>query len=76
MDIGFGQVKVCLKKGQAEIQTPCFPRIFADAKANNWGLNTHRIYEKEMVYEVYGNYKIIKIRPSLGGKIRLTIYQI
>ena len=76
MDIGFGQVKVCLKNDQPEIRKLCFPRIFAEARTNNWGLNTHRIYEKEMVYEVYGNYKIIKIRPSLGGKIRLTIYQI
>jgi plasmid segregation protein ParM len=35
---------VCLKKDRPEIQTLCFPRVFADAKANNWGLNNHRIY--------------------------------
>ena len=34
IDIGFGQVKVCLKNDQAEIQKICFPRIFAEAKTN------------------------------------------
>jgi len=44
MDIGFGQVKVCLKHHQSMIQTLCFPRIFAEAKNQNWGLNTHPIF--------------------------------
>ena len=47
MDIGFGQVKVCLKNDQPESRKLCFPRIFAEAKTNNWGLNSHRIYEIE-----------------------------
>ena len=44
MDIGFGQVKVCLRNGNFEPQTLCFPRIFAEAKASDWGLNNHTIY--------------------------------
>ena len=44
MDIGFGQVKVCLKNGAGEVQTLCFPRIFAEAKSSDWGLNNHCIY--------------------------------
>ena len=44
MDIGFGQVKVCLKNGNLEAQTLCFPRVFAEAKTNDWGLNNHMIY--------------------------------
>ena len=44
MDIGFGQVKVCIKKGDLNIQTLCFPRIFAEAKPNSWGLNNHCVY--------------------------------
>jgi len=44
MDIGFGQAKVCLKEGESKAQTLCFPRIFAEAKTNNWGLNNHFVY--------------------------------
>ena len=44
LDIGFGQVKVCLKNGEEPIKTLCFPRIFAQAKLDNWGLNDHSIY--------------------------------
>ena len=44
MDIGFGQVKVCLKSGDLGPQTLCFPRIFAEAKTSDWGLNNHTIY--------------------------------
>ena len=44
MDIGFGQTKVCLKDGDSKIQTLCFPRIFAEAKTNNWGLSNHCVY--------------------------------
>jgi len=47
IDIGFGQVKVCSRIDQWKIQKLCFPRIFADAKGNNWGLNNHSIYEIE-----------------------------
>ena len=45
MDIGFGQAKVCLKEGESKAQTLCFPRIFAEAKTNNWGLNNHSVYD-------------------------------
>ena len=44
MDIGFGQAKVCLKEVDSKTQTLCFPRIFAEAKTNNWGLNNHFVY--------------------------------
>jgi hypothetical protein len=44
MDIGFGQAKVCLKEGDLKPQTLCFPRIFAEATTNNWGLNNHCLY--------------------------------
>ena len=30
MDIGFGQVKVCLKDGHSEIQSLCFPRTIQE----------------------------------------------
>jgi len=44
MDIGFGQAKVCIKNSDFEIQKYCYPRIFAEAKDNDWGLNNHSIY--------------------------------
>jgi hypothetical protein len=44
MDIGFGQAKVCLKDGDSKMLTLCFPRIFAEAKSNDWGLNNHCVY--------------------------------
>ena len=44
MDIGCGHAKVCLKAGDLETQTIRFPRIFAEAKTNSWGLNNHSVY--------------------------------
>ena len=35
---------LCLKNGESDIQTFCYPRIFAEAKNNDWGLNNHPIY--------------------------------
>jgi hypothetical protein len=44
IDIGFGQAKVCLGNRRSEPQKLCFPRIFAEAKNNDWGLNNHTVY--------------------------------
>ena len=43
MDIGFGQVKACLKKEAGQIQTVCFARIFAEAKKSDWELMTKQL---------------------------------
>ena len=44
MDIGFGHAKVCLRTGDKENQTVRFPRIFAEARTNSWGLDNHSVY--------------------------------
>ena len=44
MDIGFGQVKVCLKQSSSNIKKYDFPRIFAEATNSSWELNNHTIY--------------------------------
>ena len=47
MDIGFGHVKAYLRNGGDITIKISFPRVFAEAKDNNWGLNNNSIYAME-----------------------------